>query len=210
MADTRNDRTPLDLLPSAVVAPRLRALAVVAVLLGAGVGALVSLFLPWPVGVMLGLALGLPPAVNAYLAARRSYWLEGRRIHRRAWRTTSVDVAGLIQADIVVHPARFSHVSVRVADRDHTIVIPVALYATLRGRELDVLALRRLADALAASELMAAAAVARVLVGQLRAEARGAGVAERPLYRALELARTHRKAPQVALAEEELAALAQE
>jgi hypothetical protein len=187
--------------------PRLRLLALAALLVAVCIGAVVAVFAPMWVAVAVTVALGVPPALNAYLGSRRAYWLEGRRVFRRGWRTKSVELAGLVQADIVVHPARFSHVSVRLADARNSIAVPVAIYSGTRGRELDLLAVRRLADALEFSELIAASSVARLLVAQLRAEAQGAPLQQRPLYRALEAARAHRASRQVVLGEHDLAGL---
>ncbi len=104
--------------------------------------------------------------------------------------------------------ARVSQVIVRVNDGSHgLIMVPIALYSGEGGRELDILALRKLADAVASSELASAAAISSVLVEQLRAEARGAGLGERPLYRAVELARAAGRVPQTTLTDHEVASL---
>ncbi|MGV9301456.1 hypothetical protein ACWDNU_45865, partial [Amycolatopsis sp. NPDC003676] len=77
---------------------------------------------------------------------------------------------------------------------------PLAMYTDSgSGRELHLLGLRKLADALAASELAAAVAVSEVLVQQLRAEARDAGLGERPLYRGVRLVIGGARAPNVAV-----------
>ena len=65
----------------------------------------------------------------------------------------------------------------------------------------------KLADALAASELVPAAALSSVLIEQLRAEARGAGLAERPLYRAVELVTAEGRVPRTTLTDHEVAGL---
>lgn len=75
------------------------------------------------------------------------------------------------------------------------------------GRELHLLGLRRLADALAASQLAAAVAVSAMLLHQLRAEARDAGLEERPLYRAVRLARSKDVVSPIVLTDTEVAAL---
>ena len=85
-------------------------------------------------------------------------------------RSRSVDLRHLAGVELLVRVARVSQVILRVNDGEHGLVsVPLALYADGGGRELDVLALRRLADALATAEVAPAAAVSSVLVEQLRA-----------------------------------------
>lgn len=62
------------------------------------------------------------------------------------------------------------------------------------GRELDIYALRRLADALASTGDTRALVLSELFVAQLKAEARGEPGANRPLYRIGELARGGRMA----------------
>ncbi|HEY7815435.1 MAG TPA: hypothetical protein VIC62_19465, partial [Nakamurella sp.] len=69
-----------------------------------------------------------------------------------------------------------------------TINVAVATYNGLSGRELDILALRRLADALAGGTEPRGLVFAELLVAQLRAEARGEDAEGRPLYRIAALA----------------------
>jgi hypothetical protein len=68
------------------------------------------------------------------------------------------------------------------------------VYAGTGGRELGILMLRRLADALAASENTSGLVFSELLVAQLRAEAKGEPAAERPLYRLASLAPSGRLA----------------
>ncbi len=87
-------------------------------------------------------------------------------------------------------------------------LVPLAMYTDAgSGRELHILGLRRLADALSRSELAAGLAVADLLVHQLRAEARDAPLPDRPLYRAVTAARAKDYVAAIVLTDQEIAAL---
>ena len=61
--------------------------------------------------------------------------------------------------------------------------IDLAMYAGTGGRELGILPLRKLADAVVNNMEAGGVVFSQLLVAQLRAEARGDAAAERPLYR---------------------------
>lgn len=199
----------LDLVPAALIAPRMRRVALVAVVLGAVVGGVVAIFAEPLVALAVGAVVGLPTAVAALLSTRRRIWLDGTTLHTtNGLRRHSVDVAGAVTVEFVVRSARISQVALRIGDGRATRTVPLALYSNGSGRELDVLGLRTLADALTAGDLVPAAAAASVLIEQLRAEARDAGLDQRPLYRAVELARAAGRVPQTTLTDREVASLA--
>lgn len=198
----------LDLIPAAMLAPRMRKVALVAVLIGIVVGGIVALFADPLVALAVGIVIALPTAGSALLATRRRMWLAGTTIHASSGLTERrIDVAQAVSVEFVVRAARISQVAVRIGDGRTARTVPLALYTADGGRELDVLALRKLADALSASELAPAAAAASLLIDQLRAEARGAGLEERPLYRAVALVRETGRVPQTTLTDEEVAGL---
>ncbi|MFD4181815.1 hypothetical protein [Rhodococcus sp. NPDC058514] len=200
---------PLDLIPSSLIAPRLRKVALVAVVLGVVVAVVVGFFASTGVAVLVGAIIAVPTALSALLTLRRRIWLTGTTIHaRHGLRTRSVDAGRAVSAEVVVRTARVSQVGVRIGDGRSLVSIPLALYTDDGGRELDLLGLRSLADALNAGDLAPAVAVASVLIGQLRAEARGAGLEERPLYRAVQTARGASRVPQTVLTDHEVAELA--
>jgi hypothetical protein len=199
----------LDLLPSHLLLPRARRVALASILLGVVLGVVVWLFVPASIAIALGVAFGLPPAVGAFVVTRRHLRLAGTVLTASGpLRSRSVDLRHLAGVEVLVRVARVSQVILRVNDGEHRLVsVPLALYADGGGRELDVLAARRLADALDTAELAPAAAMSSVLVEQLRAEARSAALEERPLYRAIELARREGRVPQTTLTDHEVAAL---
>ncbi|RVW07188.1 hypothetical protein EGT67_23450 [Prescottella agglutinans] len=191
-----------------MLAPRMRRLAIVSILIGIVAGGIVAIFAAPPIALAVGVVIGVPTAASALLSTRRRIWLEGTTLHSsNGLRRRRVEVAQAATVEFVVRSARISQVAIRVGDTRATQTVPLALYATGGGRELDVLGLRKLADALSASELAPAAAAASVLIEQLRAEARGAGLEERPLYRAVELIRDAGRVPQTTLTDQEVASL---
>ncbi|KAA0023694.1 hypothetical protein FOY51_08755 [Antrihabitans cavernicola] len=189
-------------------APRLRKIALIAVGVGIVVGVVAAIFLPWPIALAIGLVVGAPTAMSAVFGMRGRIWLAGNTVHvRRVLGERQVDVSRTVSAELLVHVARVSQVGVRIGDGNKTVTVPLALYAHGGGRELDLVALRKLADALAAGELVAAAAVASVLVQQLRAEALDAGLEQRPLYRAVKIATDAGRTPRTTLTDSEVASL---
>ncbi|MDH6281429.1 hypothetical protein M2280_002649 [Prescottella agglutinans] len=198
----------LDLIPASMLAPRMRRVALVSILIGVVVGGIVALFTGPLIALAVAAVIGLPTAASALLATRRRIWLEGNTLHSsNGLRRRRVDVAQAVTVEFVVRSARISQVAIRVGDARAAQTVPLALYAGEGGRELDVLGLRKLADALSASELVPAVAAASVLIEQLRAEARGAGLEERPLFRAVELIRNAGRVPQTTLTDQEVASL---
>ncbi|MCL2535747.1 MAG: hypothetical protein FWE39_16440 [Nocardiaceae bacterium] len=191
-----------------MLAPRMRRVALISIVIGIVVGAIVAIFAVPLIALAVGAVVGLPTAVSSLLATRRRIWLEGNTLHSfNGLRRRRVEVAQAAMVEFVVRSARISQVAIRVGDTRQAQTVPLALYAAGSGRELDVLALRKLADALSASELAPAAAAASVLIEQLRAEARGAGLEERPLYRAVVLIREAGRVPQTTLTDQEVASL---
>jgi hypothetical protein len=199
-----DELTALDLVDPALIAPRLRRVALIAAAIGIAVAVVVGLLVSWPIGLLVGAVIGGPTAISALLGLRRRIWMSGNVIHaRRPLGVRRIDAAAALQ----VRTGRVSQVALRVGDGDAVVTVPLALYTDTGGAELAVLALRRLADALAASDLAAAAAVSSVLVQQLRAEAREAGLEQRPLYAAARTVRDAGRGALTTLSDAEVAAL---
>ena len=201
-------RVSLDLVPRELLAPKLKRVALAAVLVGVVVGVVVGFFAPVWLALAIGVVIGVPTAASALLALRRRIWLQETRIESiGGLRTRRVDARKALGVELAVRCGRISEVSARLNDGSAEVSIPLALYSDNGGRELGVLGLRRLADALSASELAAAAGVTSVLIEQLRAEARGARLEDRPLYRAVVLARGAGRVPQTTLTDHDVASL---
>jgi hypothetical protein len=186
VAEPAAQRTPLDLLPGAVLRARALRASVIGVVIGAVLGVVVGLLAGWPAGLVVGVCFGLPMPVLAVAEARRRFWLADGVVSVRALGTRSVDLRQATGLELLVTELRGSTtvgVLVSGPPRGKTVNVAVAMYTDEGGRELDVLALRRLADALAGNADADGLVFAELLVAQLRAEARGAALAERPLYR---------------------------
>ncbi|KJF22503.1 MULTISPECIES: hypothetical protein [Rhodococcus] len=198
----------LDLVPIALIAPRLKRIAVAVIVLGVVVGLVVSVFASTTVALLVGFIIAVPTSLAILMTLRRHITLYGKKIRAQAgFRTGEVDAAEVVTAELMVRTGRISEVSMKLTDARSSVRIPLALYTAGGGRELEILALRKLADALASSELVPAAALSSVLIEQLRAEARGAGLAERPLYRAVELVSATGRVPRTTLTDHEVAGL---
>lgn len=199
----------LDLVAPELYAPTLRRLALAGLGVGIGAALLVTLVAGWGLGIPVGVVVGVPTVVYALALRRRHIWLSGTTVHARTLlRERVIPVAEATGVEVLVHPARLSRIALRITAGPDSQIIPLAMYTDAgSGRELHLLGLRALADALAASPLAAALAVAEMLVCQLRAEARDAALAERPLYRAVALTRDRDYISPVVLTDEEVAGL---
>ena len=198
----------LDLIPVDVVAPRLKKFAVGSIVVAVLLAVIASFFLPVVVAVVLGLVVAVPTAGSAWVGIRRRIWLADNVVHiRGGFRTKRLVVPDVVTAELQVRVARIDQVSLRLYDGKTRATIALALYTGGGGRELPILALRSLADALWTTELVPAAAIASVLVDQLKAEARDAGLSERPLHRAVELVRDAGRTPIATLTDREVVEL---
>ncbi|WP_406279502.1 hypothetical protein OH799_12110 [Nocardia sp. NBC_00881] len=199
----------LDLVAPELYAPMLRRLALAASGIGIGAALLAATVVTWPFAVAIGLVVGAPTVLYAVALRRRRMWLAGTVIHaRRLFGERRVEMSAATGVEVLVFPARLSRIALRVTAGEVSQLIPLAMYTDAgSGRELHLLGLRRLADALAASQLAAAVAVSAMLLHQLRAEARDAGLEERPLYRAVRLARSKDVVSPIVLTDTEVAAL---
>jgi len=203
-----DERVDLDLIPTELIVPRLRKVAIGALVFGVLVAVITSFFLPTTVAVVLGVVVGIPAAASAWVGIRRRTWLDGNIVHARGGvRTRALSVPNLVSAELQVRTARIDQISLRLYDGNVKLTLALALYTNGGGRELPILSLRKLADALWTSELVPAAAIASLLVDQLKAEARDAGLGERPLYRAAELVKAAGRTPLATLTDREVAEL---
>ncbi|GAB3579029.1 hypothetical protein GCM10027445_47040 [Amycolatopsis endophytica] len=136
-------------------------------------------------GLVAALVIGLPLLYVVLWNVRRKLWLEGTAVLVRTWRTRRVDLAAAKRIDLLVtdvRGARTVSLLFNSGQRGQVVKIDVAVYSGTGGREMPILTLRRLADALANNIEANGLVFSELLVAQLRAEARGAGVSERPLY----------------------------
>ena len=117
---------------------------------------------------------------------RRRLWLEGSTLLVRTFRTRRVDITQAERIDVLVTDLRGMRTISLLFNgrrRGRSAKVDLAVYAGTGGRELGVLALRRLANALMNNIEANGMVFSELLVAQLRSEARGDGAADRPLYR---------------------------
>ena len=187
----------LDLMPAEMVRRRAMMVMVGAVLLGAAMGGVVGLAGGRLAGLIAAAVVGVPLLLLAYGESRRRSWLADGVVAVRAFGTRRVDLRRLDRIELLITEVRGTRVVgllVTGAPKGKTVNLAVASYTATGGRELGVLPLRRLADALAGGEDPRGLVFAELLVAQLRAEAREAGGPERPLFRIATLATAGRLA----------------
>ncbi|WP_227981748.1 hypothetical protein [Nocardia spumae] len=206
------ERVGLDLIAPETYAPTLRRLALAAIAVGVVVGLVVALVVSWPAGVVIGCVLGAPTALYALSVRRRRIWLTGTVLEAHTvLGRRRLDIAAATGVEVLVYPGRLSRIALRVTAGGRTQTVPLAMYTDAgSGRELHILGLRKLADALSTAQLAAALALSGLLVGQLRAEARDAGLAQRPLYRAVQLVRARDIVQPVRLSDSDIATLSRD
>lgn len=179
------ERTPLDLLDRKTVRARARNVALAALVVGAALGGVVGLFAgPAGFGIVF-LVVAVPVLLLALTEARKTIWLDGTKVQVRALGTRVVDLGAARRLDVMVTDVRGARTVNLLATgppKNKTCTVALAMYAGTGGRELDILALRRLADTLASTGDTRALVLSELLVAQLRAEARGDAAADRPLY----------------------------
>lgn len=157
-----------------------------AVLVAAAFGGVAGLVGGRLAGLIVAAVVALPLVYVVLYGARRRLWLEGTTVLVRTWRTRRVDIVEANRIDLLVTDVRGTRtvgLLLNAGKRGQTAKIDLAVYAGTGGRELGVLALRRLANALMNNIEANGMVFAELLVAQLKAEARGEGAAARPLYR---------------------------
>ncbi|SMD21879.1 hypothetical protein [Kibdelosporangium aridum] len=180
-----NDHLPLDLLDRAGVRKRFRMAVIAILILAAAIGGVLGLIFGQVTGLVAAGVIGLPLLLFSWSQARRTLWLDGTKVVLRTFGRRAVDLSKAERLEMVVMDVRSVRtVSMLVAEtpRSRGINMAVASYSGTGGAELGIMALRKLADALAASENTGSLVISELLVAQLRAEARGEGLDGRPLY----------------------------
>jgi hypothetical protein len=184
------ERVELDLLPVSIVQRRARGVMLMAFVLAAAAGGIVGLLGGRGPGLIAAGLIGLPLLLLALGEARRRIWLENSVVTVRAFGSRRVNIASAQRRDLMVSDVRAQRtVSLLLsASRGPTVTVPLAIYTPAGGVELGVLGLRRLADALADAAGQEAKMLSTLLIAQLRSEARGDSLVERPLRLASGLA----------------------
>lgn len=190
-----SETVPLNLNEPGTIRRRGCAVVGVAVVIGAAIGGVVGLIGGRLAGLITAAAVIIALVALTWLSGRRRLWLEGTTLVAKTVGRKTVDLRHADRLELVVTDVRGTRtIGLLVARRGKSINLPVAVYAGTGGRELGILMLRRLADALATSENTSGLVFSELLVAQLRAEAKGDPAAERPLYRLASLAPSGRLA----------------
>ncbi|MGW4212295.1 hypothetical protein ACWEIJ_30185 [Lentzea sp. NPDC004789] len=190
-----DDKLGLDLLDQETVRKRARMVAIGGLMVALAFGAIVGFIGGRWAGIIAFLIVSLPVVLLALSEARRTVWLEGTKVHVRAFGTRTVDLATADDLDLLVTDLRGARtVGLFVRGGKKAINIALSMYSGVGGRELGIYQLRRLADTLAGRGDTPGLVFSELLVAQLRAEARGLAAPERPLYRLGSLAPAGRMA----------------
>jgi hypothetical protein len=137
-------------------------------------------------GLIVAVVIALPLLYVVLFAARRRLWLEGGTLLVRTWRVRRVDLVHAERIDLLVTDVRGTRsvgLLINAGRRGKTVKIDLAVYSGTSGRELGILQLRRLANAIMNNTEANGIVFGELLVAQLKSEARGDGASDRPLHR---------------------------
>ncbi|WP_033260832.1 hypothetical protein [Amycolatopsis vancoresmycina] len=156
------------------------------VIVAAAFGGIAGLIGGTVTGLVVAVVIALPLLYVMAVSIRRRVWLEGSALLVRTWGLRRVDLVTATRLDLVVGDVRGSRtvsLLVNAGQRGKVAKVDLAVFSGTGGRELGILQLRKLANALMNNTEANGLVFGELLVAELKAEARGAGVAERPLYR---------------------------
>jgi hypothetical protein len=156
------------------------------VILAAAFGGVAGLIGGQVAGLVVAVVIALPLLYVVLFTARRRLWLAGNTLLVRTWRVRRVDLVHAERIDLLVTDVRGTRtvgLLINAGVRGKAVKVDLAAYSGTGGRELGVLQLRRLANAIMNNTEANGIVFAELLVAQLKSEARGDGAADRPLYR---------------------------
>ncbi|WP_410667426.1 hypothetical protein [Amycolatopsis sp. cmx-4-68] len=156
------------------------------VIVAAAFGGVAGLIGGTVLGLVVALVVALPLVYVMAVSIRRRVWLEGSTLIVRTWGLRRVDLTTATRLDLVIGDVRGSRtvsLLVNAGRRGKVAKVDLAVFSGTGGRELGVLQLRKLANALMNNTEANGLVFGELLIAELKAEARGSAVAERPLYR---------------------------
>ena len=156
------------------------------VIVAAAFGGVAGLIGGTVIGLVVAVVVAAPLLYVMAVSIRRRVWLEGSALLVRTWGLRRVDLVTATRLDLVIGDVRGSRtvsLLVNAGQRGKVAKVDLAVFSGTGGRELGILQLRKLANALMNNTEANGLVFGELLVAELKAEARGAGVAERPLYR---------------------------
>lgn len=185
---TNPERVWLELFDPIAARKRLPRVIMVAVVLTIMLGVVSTLLDGFQIGIIVLIIfciLATPVVLFAAGQVRRRIWIENNVLSERRLGTRNIDLRVASKLELLITDLR----GVRVINllcaennKRRAISVPLAGYAVFGAKELEVLPLRRLADALASSGEADGLVLSELLIAQLRAEARGEAAQGRPLY----------------------------
>lgn len=188
------DAVDIDLIPPQLLLPKVRR----ALLIGFSMLAVIAVAVAVLIGPGWGLVIllvGAAPGALGYLGAkRRRVVIDHRVVISRRLRTRSVNLIAAEEVTLLARTAGITEIALRVCEGGTTLRVPLALYGDprsgpLRSRELRILGMRRLGEALRGNGWDDVAEVGAAVLEQSHAQSMGMPVRERPLYRAARIAR---------------------
>jgi hypothetical protein len=159
---------------------------IAAMIFAAAFGAVAGLIGGAIAGLVAAVVVGLPLLFVVLVTVRRRLWLVGTTVLVRTWRTRQVNLVRAERIDLLVTDVRGSRtigLLINAGRRGNSVRLDLAVFSGTGGRELGVLPLRRLANAIMNNTEANGIVFGELLVAELKSEARGEAVAERPLYR---------------------------
>ncbi|WET76673.1 hypothetical protein P3102_21410 [Amycolatopsis sp. QT-25] len=137
-------------------------------------------------GLVVAGVIAVPLLYVMFYNLRRRVWLEGGTLIVRTWGVRRIDLTAAERLDLVISDVRGTRtvsLLVNAGKRRKVAKVDMAVYSGAGGRELGILQLRKLANALLNNTEANGLVFSELLVAQLKSEARGDAAAERPLYR---------------------------
>jgi hypothetical protein len=156
------------------------------VIVAAAFGGVAGLIGGTVLGLVVALVVALPLVYVMAVSIRRRVWLEGSTLLVRTWGLRRVDLLTATRLDLVIGDVRGSRtvsLLVNAGRRGKVAKVDLAVFSGTGGRELGIMQLRKLANALMNNTEANGLVFGELLVAELKAEARGSAVADRPLYR---------------------------
>ena len=156
------------------------------VIVAAAFGGVAGLIFGTVTGLVVAVVIALPLVYVMAVSIRRRVWLEGSTLIVRTWGLRHVDLVTATRLDLVIGDVRGSRtvsLLVNAGQRGKVAKVDLAVFSGAGGRELGVLQLRKLANALMNNTEANGLVFGELLVAELKAEAGGDAMGDRPLYR---------------------------
>ena len=153
-------------------------------------GSIAAVIGGWLIGILVAIVVVFSLLYMVLVNIRRRLWIEKSVVIVRKWRSRRVDLVKAKTLALIITDIRGTRTVGLVATpagRGRSVTVDLACYSgvdgLVAGWELDLLPMRRLADALMNNVEANGMIFAELLVAQLRAEAQGVATSDKPLFR---------------------------